>query len=91
MHQFEEQGKADEQTADQSTVNFNLECEQPGSLKTVRRELHRGGGRDWDHTLCRALMLPKQSPWLLVHNPGRVATPTQYTSMLVLVLPTSEG
>jgi len=25
------------------------------------------------------------------HNPGRVATPTQYTSMLALILPTSEG
>ena len=24
-------------------------------------------------------------------NPGRVATPTQYTSMLALILPTSEG
>ena len=25
------------------------------------------------------------------HNPGRVTTPTQYTSMLALILPTSEG
>ena len=25
------------------------------------------------------------------HNPGRVATPTQYTSELALMLPTSEG
>jgi len=25
------------------------------------------------------------------HNPGRVATPIQYTSMLALILPTSEG
>ena len=26
-----------------------------------------------------------------IHNPGRVSTPTQYTSMLALILPTSEG
>ena len=25
------------------------------------------------------------------HNPGQVATPTQYTSMLALILPTTEG
>ena len=25
------------------------------------------------------------------HNPGRLATPTKYTSMLALILPTSEG
>ena len=25
------------------------------------------------------------------HNPGQVATPTQYTSMLALIVPTSEG
>ena len=24
-----------------------------------------GGGGDWDHTLCIALVLPNQSPWLL--------------------------
>ena len=40
----------------------------------------------WDHTLCRALVF-----LAIGHNPGRVATPTQYTSMLALILPTSEG
>ena len=42
----------------------------------------------WDHTLCRALLLPKQSPWLL----GTIldGLPLRY-SMLALILPTSEG
>ena len=29
--------------------------------------------------------------WVIGHNPGRVATPTQETNKLALILPTSEG
>ena len=43
---------------------------------------------DWDNTLCRALVLLKQSPWLL----GTIldGSPLQH-SIPALILPTSEG
>ena len=44
-------------------------------------------GGDWDHTLCRVLVLLKQSPWLL----GTILDGSplrQYTGKLALILPT---
>ena len=44
----------------------------------------------WDHILCRALVLLSSflGNWT---QSGRVATPTQDTRKLALILPTSEG
>ena len=45
----------------------------------------------WDNTLCRALVLPKQSAWLLGTMLNGSPLLTQDTSKLALILPTSEG
>ena len=41
---------------------------------------------NWDHTLCRALILLKHYLWLLGDNPGQGTTPTQFISKLVPIL-----
>ena len=45
----------------------------------------------WDHTLCRAVVLPKQSPWLLGTILNRSPLWHRIPSKLVLILQTSEG
>ena len=48
----------------------------------------------WDHTLCKALVLPKQSPWLLGTildgSPLRHRA-VHFFSETALILPSSEG
>ena len=57
------------------------ECVPRCAEETNDPSIHR------DHTLCRVLVLLKQTPGLV----GTIATPTQYTSKLAVILPTSEG
>ena len=44
----------------------------------------------WDHTV-QSVGAVEAVSLAIGHNPGRVATPTQDTSKLALILPTSEG
>jgi len=74
------------------SIHNDLKSYERSSQEHHPEELQpvRGGEGGWDQTLCSVGAALAVS-LAIGHNPGRVATPTQYNSMLALIWPTSEG